>query len=93
MIGEYISIETAKRIAELERELKEANESVTWWSNRYKSLQEINKIQARKIIDYKLKKDRVIKLIHKAMVESDITGNGTLNLNDLLNILNGENNE
>ena len=41
------------------------------------------------IEDYKLRIDKVMKLINKTMLESDITGNGKLNLNELLNILNG----
>lgn len=31
--------------------------------------------------------DKAIELIKKAMIENDITGNGTLNLNELLDIL------
>lgn len=86
MESEYISIETAKRIAELERELIEANESITWWSNRYKSMQEINKIQAKKIIDLTLKKDRAIEYCK-------LNKEFTPRLEDVENILNGENNE
>ena len=37
--------------------------------------------------------DKAIELIHKAMLDSEIIGNGTLNLNDLLNILGGDKNE
>ena len=94
MEGEYLSIDTVKRIAELERELIEANESIIWWSNRYKSMQEINKIQAKKIIDYKLRKDKMKEYIENHIA---IFKNGNIlvdmNVEELLNILDGENNE
>lgn len=88
MEGEYLSIDTVKRIAELERELIEANESITWWSNRFKSLQETNKIQAKKIIDYKLRIDRAIEYFDRRDIEW-----GSDEHDILLKILNGENNE
>ena len=39
--------------------------------------------------EYKSRIDKAMKLINKTMLESDITGNGKLNLNELLNILTG----
>lgn len=100
MESEYLSIDTVKRIAELERELIEANESITWWSNRFKSLQEINKIQAKKIIDLTLKKDRAIEYIEdeiesaEGSIYVEIPEENYIKIfEDLLNILNGENNE
>ena len=41
--------------------------------------------------DYKQRNEKAIELIRKALVERDITGNGTLDLSDLLNILQGGN--
>ena len=37
-----------KKNKELQQELKEANESITWWSNRYKAVEEEHKNCTRK---------------------------------------------
>lgn len=42
---------------------------------------------------YKTINEKAIELIYKAMKERDITGNGTLNLNELLDILQGKGDE
>lgn len=57
-----------------------------------------NAIHNDKVVDhakweeilYKSRNEKAIELIHKAMAEADITGNGTLNLNELEKILKGE---
>lgn len=40
--------ELLDKVFELEQELKEANESITWWSNRYNALEEEHKNCTRK---------------------------------------------
>lgn len=97
MESEYLSIDTVKRIAELEKKLIEANESIMWWSNRFKSLQETNKIQAKKIIDLTLKKDRAIELLKEAGCYDEETKSFCDDvweeLPKLLSILDGDKNE
>ena len=43
MNGEILSIETLEKLKENEEELKSANESITWWSNRFKAVERDNK--------------------------------------------------
>ena len=73
-------------IEQLEKELKEANESITWWSNRFKAVERDNK-QLENI------RKEAIKFINEELEE-----NGSHNVSgsdlpydvieDLLNILN-----
>ena len=49
----------------------------------------VNKAKWNEML-YKSRNEKAIELIHKAMVEADITGNGTFDLNELLKILKGE---
>ena len=54
--------------------------------NREKVLRKINdEIKD----DYKQRNEKAVELIKKALIESDITGNGTLDINNLLSILQG----
>lgn len=62
--------------------------------NEYKgTLQEQLEQLQQENKELKEKIDKAIELIRKALVETDITGNGTLNLNELLNILGEKENE
>ena len=45
--------------------------------------------QIAEMYDYKTRNEKAIELIYKVMKERDITGNGTLNLNELLDVLQG----
>ena len=73
-------------------EAKICNESNCKYANftpNEKQLHEIVATQSVEIADLKKKINKAIELIKKALIESDITGNGTLNLSNLLNILQG----
>ena len=48
--------EVKERLEELEEELKNANESITWWTNRFNAVERNNKI-------YKERIDKAIKYI------------------------------
>lgn len=89
-----------KIINEQALEIAELNESITWWQNRFNAVERENRelkdknkyIEQLQQENKQLKenKKKTIELIRKAMVESDITGNGTLNLKELLEILGGK---
>ena len=60
----------------LEKENKQLKESLDFLWNKFKKVNTANR--------------KAKELIRKALVETDITGNGTLNLNKLLEILEGD---
>ena len=65
--------ECAKQRQELEQENKKLKESLDFLLNKFKKVNTANR--------------KAKELIRKALVETDITGNATLNLNELLEIL------
>ena len=92
----------------LQNDYQEARDKIDELQHENEILQtKIDILAGKKIIEYQkdeharlvqIRTDRkriqeAIELIRKAMVESDITGNGTLNLNKLLEILGDKENE
>ena len=89
MESEIISIDTLKYINELKND-------VEYFKKKSNNFEKINKIQAKKIIDYTLRKDRAIEYIKQNSWSNDIDEEMSMTINPkiLLNILEGdENNE
>ena len=85
-------------IANLQQELKEANESVEWWTNRFKAIQKENE-NFRKLKErYQLEKEVYKSRIDKA-IEYIIDHNPDISFKlkglcaELINILKGDSNE
>lgn len=89
-------------ITNLQQELKEANESITWWSNRFKAIQQENerlkanirtqksrrRLQTRKKNDYKSRCEKAIEYIKENEFYLDYkTGACIKGVMPLLNIL------
>lgn len=69
-------VEKQKMIEQLEADYKEANESVTWWQNRYNALERENK-------NLKNNRDKAIEFINSEEFNT-LTINKRKKLNDLL---------
>lgn len=95
-------------ITNLQQEIKEANDSITWWTNRFKAVErdnrelkeEIERQSKAQVIlddmlaDYGYRIDKAIEYIntHDDCIYQE-KGLNEDSLNDLLNILQGENND
>ena len=66
-----------EEIDQLKQELKEANESITWWKNRFNAVE-------RDYVHYKNLVTRAIHLIQLIQMDNELTWK---NLNDILNVL------
>lgn len=63
---------------EKQEELKSANESITWWQNRFKAVERDKK-------DYKSRNEKAIKI-----VKENLMGIGYVEVSKLLDILQGD---
>ena len=56
-------VEKQKMIEQLETDYKEANESVTWWQNRYNAIVKQNDDNHKKIVKLENNRDKALKII------------------------------
>ena len=70
-----------KKVKELKEELKSANESITWWSNRFNALEEENMYLRDKVEQLQDKIDSAINYIEN---------NKWVSVKETLKILKGE---
>lgn len=98
-----------KKNKELKQELKEANESITWWQNRYNAIQDIDDmtVYLKGLEDGKEKMKECFDSVYKNRIDKATEKIKEIQLNaikygaehdvivceELLNILKGEKNE
>ena len=81
----------SEKIKELEAEIQELNDSITWWNNRYNALQ-------RDYEDYKSRCEKAVEYINENAIYKKIRINERIYyseylINKVSNILNGRSDE
>ena len=79
-------IEKQKMIEQLETDYKEANESVTWWQNRYNAIVKQNDDNHKKVVKLETIRDKAIEYVEEK-------GRLKYNPNELMDILKGDSDE
>lgn len=83
----WLDIKAKDKMKQLEADYKEANDSITWWTNRYNAVERDNR-------DYKSRIDKAIEILYKRKhVENLFGGVENSNTDKIINILKGDSDE